>query len=532
MTATDFIVAIEIGSTKITGIAGKKNVDGSIQIYAYAREDASSAIRRGVVYNIDKTAMSLTAIINKLEAELALEDASISKAYVGFGGQSLRSKRNFVNRQMEDEVKIQKEIVDSLMEENRNTPYANLEIMEVIPQEYKVKASNVNDPIGMVSNQIEGHYLNIVSLKSNKQNLISAFKQANLNIASLVTAPCALANAILTDNEKRQGCALVDMGAATTTVAIYKNELLRHLVVLPLGSDNITKDICSLQVEESEAKMLKEKYGLAYMDPDDEEIYSRTFPVNNQTIEAKKLNEIVKARIDEIIVNVLNQIKIAGYSNKLPAGIILTGGGSNLKKLVEAFNIRHHINKVRISNFVPFQIKTTHSELLDENGMLNTLFGLLAAGQENCCKLNMPNDNGIGMLNFAPDEDEEREPTPDETERIRKEQEAMHIAQDDNLWRVCQDKGAYEKYLSEYPNGRHASEANEALEEARQKEEAKKEEDFWTECNRTNQWKRYLKAYPQGRFAEEAQKKIKEKPNIFGSFMKKVEQFGDKIMED
>lgn len=530
MTTTDFIVAIEIGSTKITGIAGKKNVDGSIQIYAYAREDASSAIRRGVVYNIDKTAMSLTAIINKLEAELALEDASISKAYVGFGGQSLRSKKNFINRQMEEEMKIQRETVDSLMEENRNTPYGTLEIMEVIPQEYKIKASNVNDPIGMVSNQIEGHYLNLVTLKSNKQNLLLAFKQANLNIAALVTAPCALANAILSDNEKRQGCALVDMGAATTTVAIYKNGVLRHLVVLPLGSDNITKDICSLQVEESEAKMLKEKYGLAYMDPDDEEIASRTFPINNQTIEAKKLNGIVKARIDEIIVNVLNQIEVAGYSNKLPAGIVLTGGGSNLKKLVEAFNIRHRINKVRISNFVPFQIKTTHSELLDENGMLNTLFGLLAAGQENCCKQNTTNDKGIGLLNFA--DGETHELTDDEAERIRKEQEAMHIAQDDNLWRVCQDKEAYEKYLTEYPNGRHVEEANEALDRAREETEKKKEEEFWTECNRANQWKRYLKAYPQGRFAEEAQQRLKDRPTILSNIRTRIERFGDKLMED
>lgn len=527
MTATDFIVAIELGSTKITGIAGKKNVDGSIQIYAYAREDVSSAIRRGVVYNIDKTAMSLTAIINKLEAELALEDASISKAYVGFGGQSLRSKKNFVNRQMEEEMKIQKETVDSLLEEDRNTPYGNLEIMEVIPQEYKVKASNVNDPIGMVSNQIEGHYLNLVTLKSNKQNLLSAFKQANLNIAALVTAPCALANAILSDNEKRQGCALVDMGAATTTVAIYKNNLLRHLAVLPLGSDNITKDICSLQVEEPEAKMLKEKYGLAYMDPDDEETASRTFPVNSQTIEAKKLNEIVKARIDEIIVNVLNQIEVAGYNGKLPAGIVLTGGGSNLKKLVEAFNIRHHINKVRICNFVPFQIKTTHSELLDENGMLNTLFGLLAAGQENCCKLN---EKSVGLLNFS--DGDTHGLTGEEAERIRKEQEAMQIAQDDNFWRVCLDKEEYEKYLAEYPNGRHAEEANEALDRVREEAENKKEEEFWVECNRANQWKRYLKAYPQGRFTEEAQQKLKNKPGFISAIKTGIERLGDKIMEE
>lgn len=240
----------------------------------------------------------------------------------------------------------------------------------------------------------------------------------------------------------------------------------------------------------------------------------------------------MRARIDEIIVNVLNQIEVAGYSGKLPAGIILTGGGSNLKKLVEAFNIRHHINKVRISNFVPFQIKTTHSELLDENGMLNTLFGLLAAGQENCCKMNSANEKGIGMLKFGPNEEGTIELTADEAERMRKEQEAMHIAQDDNFWRVCQDNEEYEKYLTEYPNGRHAEEANEALDKAREEAENRKEEEFWIECNRANQWKRYLKAYPQGRFAEEAQRRQKDKPTFMDSVRKKIEQFGDKIMEE
>ena len=142
MTAKDFIVAIELGSSKITGIAGKKNSDGSIQIFAYAREEASSFIRKGIVYNIDKMAQSLTSIINKLEAEL---DASIAKVYVGIGGQSLRSKKNFIARQMEEEIKIQKDLIDSMIESNLNTPYDELEILDVIPEEYKVKNSYVTD---------------------------------------------------------------------------------------------------------------------------------------------------------------------------------------------------------------------------------------------------------------------------------------------------------------------------------------------------------------------------------------------------
>ena len=360
MTAKDFIVAIELGSSKITGIAGKKNSDGSIQIFAYAREEASSFIRKGIVYNIDKMAQSLTSIINKLEAEL---DASIAKVYVGIGGQSLRSKKNFIARQMEEETKIQKDLIDSMIESNLNTPYAELEILDVIPEEYKVKNSYVTDPIGMVSNQIEGHFLNIVTRSSIKQNLLTSFKQADIDIAELIIAPTALSNAVLTDAEKRLGCVLVDLGADTTTVAIYKNELLRHLVVLPLGSNNITKDICSLQLEETDAETLKIKYGCAYINSEDGELENKTYPVEGKRdISAKTLNEIIEARMEEIIANILNQIDVSGYRDKLTAGFILTGGGANLKKLTEALTIRHKVNKVRIANFAQWEIKATRSE--------------------------------------------------------------------------------------------------------------------------------------------------------------------------
>ena len=537
MTAKDFIVAIELGSSKITGIAGKKNNDGSIQIFAYAREEASSFIRKGIIYNIDKMALSLTSIINKLEAEL---DASIAKVYVGIGGQSLRSKKNFIIRQIEEETKIQKDLIDSIMESNLHTPYAELEILDVVPQEYKVKNSYITDPIGMVSNLIEGHFLNIVARSSVKQNLLTSFKQANIDIAGFLIAPMTMADAVLTDVEKRSGCVLVDFGADTTTVAIYKNDILRHLAVLPLGGNNLTKDICSMQMEERDAETLKIKYGCAYTDPEDKEQENKTYSIDEKRIiSAKTLNDIVEARMEEIIANVFNQIDLSGYRDKLTAGAILTGGGANLKKLTEVFTLKHKTTKVRIANFVQWEIRATRPELLVKNGMLNTAFGLLAAGKENCCEMEVPKVP-VSLFDEIPNENkiDSTEKEQFERERIEKEKEAELIAQDDDFWKICQDNEEWEKYLNEYPKGRHVDEAEEAIRLAEQERLDKEDDNFWETCKANKQWKRYQRAYPEGRHIKEAEKmlekqKEEKKENSFiNVWGRKLKKFSEDMLKE
>ena len=135
MATTEFIAAIELGSSKITGVAGKKNSDGSMQVLAYAQEDSSTFIRKGVIFNLDKTAQSLTSIINRLEGELK---NSIAKVYVGIGGQSLRTVRNVVSRDLEEEAIISEELVSAIGDENIAVPVVDMDILDVAPQEYKV----------------------------------------------------------------------------------------------------------------------------------------------------------------------------------------------------------------------------------------------------------------------------------------------------------------------------------------------------------------------------------------------------------
>ena len=387
MAVTDFIVAIELGSSKISGIAGRKLPDGSIQILATASENASDCIRKGVIYNLDKTTQSLTSIIKKLESTLK---ASIGKVYIGMGGQSLRTIRNTEVRHMDEEIKISQELIDSLKDSNRAVPIVGYQILGVAPQEYKVGNDLIVEPVGVQTDHIEARFLNIIARKNVKENITKCCDLVPIEIAEDaedLIAPLALAEAVLTSSEKRSGCALIDFGADTTTVSVYKNNILRHLAVIPLGGNNITRDICSQQIEEEDAEALKVRFAQAYTEPTENDDENKTYRLDNGcSINTILLEDIVEARLNEILDNVANQIVLSGYENKLLAGAIITGGGINLKNMEEAFIKRTKIEKLRIA-------KDTHISLkgmeVKKDGSNNTLIALLAAGEENCC-LAMP----------------------------------------------------------------------------------------------------------------------------------------------
>ena len=183
----------------------------------------------------------------------------------------------------------------------------------------------------------------------------------------------------------RSGCALVDLGADTTTVAVYKNNILRYLSVLPLGGSTITHDITSLQMEEEDAEKLKLQYGNAlYEEEEDTEAPAVCTLDDGRTIELSLLNNIIGARAEEILANVWNQLQLSGYEDKLFSGVVFTGGGSNLKNLEEAFRKLSKVEKIKTVKFVHNTIHG-YTDTLKKDGMQNTLLGLLAAGNENCC---------------------------------------------------------------------------------------------------------------------------------------------------
>ena len=386
--AKEFIVAIELGSSKMTGIAGQKNLDGSINVLAVVKEDSSSFIRKGVVYNIDKTAQCLTNIIKKLENQLKTE---IMQVYVGVGGQSIRSVRNVIAKDLPAETIVTQDMIIELMDSNRNMKYPDQEILDAAVQEYKVDSQYQLDPVGIQATHLEGNFLNILERKAFYRNLNKCFETAGINVAEMYLAPLALADSVLTEAEKRSGCALVDLGADTTTVSVYSKNILRHLAVIPLGSNNITKDLATLQIEESDAEKMKLKYASAFTENNDIDNTLKYSIDSERQIESRKFIEIVEGRLEEIIENVWYQIP-SEYYDKLLGGIILTGGGSNMKDIEKAFMNHTHVDKIRIAKFVTHTIISNNEDIKSHNGKMNTVLGLLAKGDINCAGDEVNND--------------------------------------------------------------------------------------------------------------------------------------------
>ena len=395
----EFIVAIELGSSKITGIAGKKNLDGSTSILAVVEEDATSCIRKGVIYNIDKTVLALSVIVKRLEKQLKNK---ISQVYVGVGGQSIRSVRNVIVKDLEEDTKVSKDMIDELMDANRSMTYPEQEILDAVTQEYKVDTQYQIDPVGIQCRRLEGNFLNILWRKTFYRNLNKCFENANIPIAEMYLAPLAMADAVLTEAEKRSGCMLVDLGADTTTVSIYYKNILRHLAVIPLGSENITKDLETLAIEHEEAEELKIKHASAYTDDADIDPTNMMKVNSEREISTRDFIEMVEGRMWEIIDNVKYQIP-NDYIDKINGGIIVTGGGSNIRNIEKAFRKYTNIDKVRVASFVLPVINANQHEITARDGKMNTILGLIIKGDMNCSGGELNTDLFEGS--------EEKEPT-------------------------------------------------------------------------------------------------------------------------
>ena len=330
MTNDDFIVAIELGSSKVTAIAGQKQPDGAIKVLAYAQDPSESFIRKGCINNFNKMTSCVDSIKQKLENALG---RSVASCYVGIGGMGMHTVANTVTRHLGEKQLITAEMVNNVKDSNNSMPGNDREILEVIPQDYQLGTQVVADPIGIASDVIEGHFLNIISNTSVSESVYNCFRSAHLNVVGMPITVLALADAILTEPEKRSGCAFVDMGAETTSVAIFKNNILRHFAVIPLGGANVNRDLCTLQIEDSEAEQLKRKYATAYSNEEEDKHEPVTLG-DGRTVKYEEFNGLVEARMEEIILNIKHQIALSKYDDsKLVSGIVVTGGAANMKNI-------------------------------------------------------------------------------------------------------------------------------------------------------------------------------------------------------
>ncbi len=334
-----YSVGLDIGTTKIVAIIGKENEYGKIEILGIGRSK-SLGVHRGVVNNITQTIKSIQQAIEQAEANSGLKIGSV---VVGIAGQHIRSLQHsdYITRVDSEEV-INDDDLDKLCNQvYKLVMLPGEEIIHVLPQEYKVDGqAEIKQPIGMYGGRLEANFHVVVGQVSSIKNVGRCIKSAGLDLGSITLEPLASANAVLSQEEKEAGVALIDIGGGTTDLAIFKDGIIRHTAVIPFGGNVITEDIkegCS--IIEKQAELLKIKFGSAWPGENkDNEIVSIPGLRGREPkeITLKNLSKIIHARVVEIIEQVYVEIQNYGHEDqkkKLIAGIVLTGGGSQLKHL-------------------------------------------------------------------------------------------------------------------------------------------------------------------------------------------------------
>ncbi|MEC8599724.1 MAG: cell division protein FtsA [Bacteroidota bacterium] len=339
MEQLNFSVGLDIGTTKIVALVGKKNEYNKVEILGLGKSK-SLGVHRGVVNNITQTIQSIQKAIDEANSN---SGCVIGDVVVGIAGQHIRSIQHsdYITRENPESVIDDEDIQRLVQQVYKLVMLPGEEIIHVLPQEYKVDGQGeIKEPIGMHGGRLEANFHVVVGQVSSIKNIGRCIKSAGLSMASITLEPLASSKAVLSFEEKEAGVALIDIGGGTTDLAIFKDGIIRHTAVIPYGGNVITEDIkegCS--IIEKQAELLKIKFGSAWPGENrDTEIVSIPGLQGRdpKEISLKTLSKIINARVVEIIEQVFLEIKNYGHSDqkkKLIAGIVLTGGGSQLKHL-------------------------------------------------------------------------------------------------------------------------------------------------------------------------------------------------------
>ena len=338
MEKSDLIVALDIGTTKICAIAGRINEFGKVEVLGMGKTD-SFGVMRGVVANINKTVQAIEMAIDEVKEKV---DEEIGKVYVGIAGQHIKSLQHRDILTREDlEAEICMEDIDTLIERMHKIVLPPGDrIIHVLPQEFIVdNEQGIKDPVGMSGVRLEANFHIITGQTTAAKNINKCVNKAGLSVEDLILEPLASSDAALSDEEKEAGVALVDIGGGTTDIAIFQDGIIRHTAVIPLGGNIVTQDIKEgCMIMHKQAELLKTKFGSALaMETQENEIVS--IPGlrgrDPKEISVRNLSHIIQARMEEILEYVYFEIRHSGFEKKLIGGLVLTGGGSQLKHLVQ-----------------------------------------------------------------------------------------------------------------------------------------------------------------------------------------------------
>lgn len=338
MNKDDIIVGLDIGTTKIVCIVGRKNEFGKIEILGMGKSE-SIGVTRGVVSNIEKTVQSIRSAVEQAEAQSGVDIRTVNVGIAGQHIKSIQHRGEKVRHKGEDE--ITQTDIDNLIEDVYQLVISpGEEIIHVLPQEYIVdNEQGIKDPIGMAGTSLKANFHIISGQVTAAKNIYRCVEKAGLKVDDLILEPLASSEATLSDEEKEAGIVLVDIGGGTTDIAIFQDGIIRHTAVIPFGGNIVTEDIkegCT--IIKSQAELLKVKFGSALANENQEnEIVSIPGLRGREPkeISIRNLANIIQARMEEIVENVFFEIKNSGFEKKLIGGIVVTGGGSQLKHITQ-----------------------------------------------------------------------------------------------------------------------------------------------------------------------------------------------------
>lgn len=373
------IIAIEIGSSRIKGAYGTYSPTGVLTVKIVEEEPLLDWVRYGAVSNVEETSIIVNRIIRKIESRVA--PSTVAAVYVGLGGRSCCSLRKDVERTLPDEREITEEILTALRQEAASIPLTDRDLLAVVPRQYMVDKTVVSRPKGTVGRCVKFSSNLITCRTPSKRNIDILFNdKLQLNIGGYEVRQLAIGDLVINPEEKKLGCMLVDFGAETTTVSIYKKGHLQYLATLPMGSRNITRDITnSNNILEEKAEELKIREGNMTASPASH---------SSAGLDYTNLQNIIAMRAGEIIANIQNQLTLAGFKNTdLTAGIIIVGRGSLLPGFNQQLSSVTGL-KIRCGSISNPDIRISDSRIstTDSADIIAILYKAAMHGADDCLK--------------------------------------------------------------------------------------------------------------------------------------------------
>jgi len=378
---SEYIVAIDLGSSKIAGMVAQKDKNGLLKILAVESEP-SAGVRRGVVTNHSEAAATVGRLVKKLQNRVKIE---IGKVYVGLGGHTLKSIVNVVPRIFDKETELTEEVIKSLYDKNLNLEFENSSVYEILEQEFILDGELEPSPAGCMCSHVEARYLLVVGKPGINDRVCACLERIPQKLAGLFTSPIVMSESLISPREKELGCVVIDFGAETTTVVVYADDFIRHMAVIPFGGKTVTQDIRDMQVTLADAENLKKNFGCALValetEPKTITLKSPLHGNDDHKVQTKNLASFIEARMDEIMDMVCMQIEKSGYGNQLRAGVIITGGASQLRGLPELVELKTGL-KVRHGSFD--HLLSDIEDAKQISPAYSLLIGLVNFGSENC----------------------------------------------------------------------------------------------------------------------------------------------------